>query len=72
MKKNIDKEKGMTPKKKGQENVGDRQISIEEYAESLKQQPESEDRYVEGECHCKCAGCDQGYHCHKKSRGCGL
>ena len=28
--------------------------------------------YKEGECHCTCAGCDMGYHCHKKERGCGM
>ena len=28
--------------------------------------------YKEGVCYCTCAGCDIGYHCRKKGRGCGM
>lgn len=28
--------------------------------------------YQEGQCHCRCVRCDDGYHCHYKKNKCGM
>lgn len=43
--------------------------NTEKFSDGSKKTAE---HYVKGECHCSCAGCDSGYHCHKKGRGCGM
>lgn len=69
------------PKKHTQNknNAKGQQISIEDYAKSLKQQPSSDEEEEEKEqppnsCRCTiCAGCRENtYHCHRKDRGCFL
>jgi len=30
------------------------------------------EEYKDGECHCNCVRCEDGYHCHNKKKACGM